>query len=241
MCRVLLSVGVIVLLTPVALVGEAATITFDEPAAVGNLGHMVDQLNVGGVTFTPEGVPWLSVPLVTPRTTFDDRSPNPYPYDFISGNLLQVHSTELRLDFSQPVSSFGFGAALNATSDLGQMQIDLFDSGLGSLGTFTLTLDRTLVSQSGGVNSNSEGRFFVGDLAGASRARITNFGDGAGSASELNFVVDNVTFESIPEPSTLLLLSAGLVGAACRRFTVRARRRRPACQRSRPRRSGSGR
>jgi len=216
---VLSFVGVAVVLTTVAPVGEAETITFDEPAAVSNLGYFVSQLNVGGVTFTPEGVPCpcVSVPVVTPRTTFDDRSPSSYPYDFISGNLLQVHSTELRLDFSQPVSSFRFGAALDATASPGQMQIDLFDSGLGSLGTFSLTLDRTPVSQLGGTNSNSEGLFFVGGLAGMSRARITNFGDDTIDASEFNFVVDNVTFQPIPEPSTLLLLFAGLVVAAHRR------------------------
>lgn len=209
--------GVAVFLTTVAPVGDAETVTFDEPGVVSILGSSIPQLNVGGVTFTPEGVPWSSVPLVTPRTTFDDRSPSPYPYDFISGNLLQVHSTELRIDFSQPVSSFGFGAALDATASPGQMQIDLFDSGLGSLGTFFLTLDRTLVSQLGGTNSNSEGLFFVGGLAGMSRAQITNFGDGTSDASEFNFVVDDVTFQQIPEPSTLLLLSAGLVVAAHRR------------------------
>lgn len=210
-------VGVAVILRTVAPVGQAETITFDEPAVVSILGTSISQLNVGGVTFTPEGVPWVSVPLVTPRTTFDDRSPSPYPYDFISGNLLQVHSTELRVDFSQPVSSFGFGAALDATASPGQMQIDLFDSGLGSLGTFVLTLDRTLASQLGGTNSNSEGLFFVGGLAGLSRARITNFGDGTIDASEFNFVVDNVAFKTIPEPSSLLLLSVGLVIPACRR------------------------
>ncbi len=222
---VLSFVGVAVVLTTVAPVGGAETITFDEPAVVSILGTSILQLNVGGVTFTPEGVPWVSVPLVTPRTTFDDRSPSPYPYDFISGNLLQVHSTELRVDFSQPVSSFGFGAALDATASPGQMQIDLFDSGLGSLGTFFLTLDRTLVSQLGGTNSNSEGLFFVGGLAGMSHARITNFGDGTIDESEINFVVDNVTFQPIPEPSTLLLLSVGLVVAAHRRWRQRCQQR----------------
>lgn len=185
------------------------------------LGSPSTQLNVDGVTFTPEGVsrPPGSAPLVTPRWTFDDRSP--YPYDFISGNLLQMHSNELRVDFSQPVSSFGFGAALDATASPGQMQIDLFDSGLGSLGTFFLTLDRTPVSQLGGTNSNSEGLFFVGGLAGMSRARITNFGDGTINGSEFGFVVDNVTFQPIPEPSALFLLSVGLVVAGHRRRSQR--------------------
>ena len=209
MRRVFSFVGVAVLLTTVAPVGKAEMITFDEPEVVSILGPSIHQLSVGGVTFTPEGVPRGSMPLVTPRTTFDDRSPSPSPYDFISGNLLQAYSTELRIEFSQPVSSFGFGAALDATSSPGQMRIDLFDSGLGSLGTFFLTLDRTPVSKLGGTNSNSEGSFFVSGLAGMSRAQITNFGDGAIAASAFNFVVDNVTFQTIPEPSSVAMLFAG--------------------------------
>ncbi len=224
MCRMLSFVGVAVVLTTVAPVSEAETITFDEPAVVSILGSSIPQLNVGGVTFTPEGVPWGSVPLVTPRTTFDDRPPSPYPYDFISGHLLQVHSTELRVDLSQPVSSFGFGAALDSTASPGQMRIYLFDSGLGSLGTFFLTLDRTLVSQLGGTNSNSEGQFIVGGLAGMSRARITNFGGGTIDESEFNFVVDNVTFQPIPEPPTLLLLAMAGTFLISRRLSALKKR-----------------
>jgi hypothetical protein len=219
---VLSLVGVAVFLTTVAPVGAAETITFD-----GILGPNVPQLTVGGVTFIAEGVPEDGVPLVDPRTTFDDRSPSPYPYDFISGNVLQVRSTGLRIDFSQPVSSFGFGAALDATSDPGQMQIDLFDSGLGSLGTYFLTLDRTPVSHLGGTGSNSEGLFFADGLAGMSRARITNFGDGINGESLFGYVVDNITFQTVPEPSTLVLLAGGLAAAAHR---WRRQRRDEACQ-----------
>ena len=37
----------------------------------------------------------------------------------LASNLLQVHSTEVRVDFSEPVSSFGFGAALDASASSG--------------------------------------------------------------------------------------------------------------------------
>jgi hypothetical protein len=204
-------VSVVSVLPTIAQAEGATTITFDEQVAVGNLGSSLPQLTVDGVTFTPDGDARSSVPFVTPRTTFDDRSPSPYSYDFISGNLLQVSSTELWVNFSQPVSSFGFGAALNLTSSPGQMQIDLFDSSEGSLGTFFLVLDQTHISQQGGMNSNSEGLFFVGGISGISRALITNFGDGILDGSRFGFVVDSITYQPIPEPSTLLLLSVSLL------------------------------
>jgi hypothetical protein len=217
--RWILSLATVVSALPtVTQVEGAITITFDEQAAVSNLGSSLPQLAVDGVTFTPDGDAGSSVLLVTPRTTFDDRSPSPYPYDFIAGNLLQVSRTELWVGFSQPVSSFGFGAALNLTSSPGQMQIDLFDSNEGILGTFYLLLDQTQISQQGGMNSNSEGLFFVGGIPGISRALITNFGDSILDGSKFGFVVDNITFQPVPEPSPLLLFLVGLLLATRRRL-----------------------
>jgi hypothetical protein len=208
---ILFLASVVSALPIVAQVEGAMTITFDEQAAVSNLGSSLPQLAVDGVTFTPDGNAGSSVPLVTPRTTFDDRSPNLYPYDFIDGNLLQVSRTELRVDLPQPVSSFGFAAALNLTTSPGQMQIDLFDSNERTLGTFYLLLDQTQISQQGGTNSNSEGLFFVSGIPGISRALITNFGDGILNGSKFGFVVDNITFQPVPEPSPFLLLLMGLL------------------------------
>jgi len=215
MRQVLSLVGVAVLLVTVAAVGEAKTITFDEPEAVSVLGSWVAQLDVGGVTFTPGGVsPEGGMPLVMPRTTFDDRSPSPYPYDFISGNLLQVMSTQLRIDFSQPASSFGSVRRWTRRPAPDRCRLTSSTAVLKASARFLLTLDSTL---SGGASSNSEGLFFVDGLAGMSRAKISNFGDGIIGESLFGFVVDNVTFQTIPEPSSLVLFAAGLPVAANRR------------------------
>lgn len=192
----------------------ANPITFDEPEATSVLWSSLPQFSIGGLTLTPQGA--LPVgnpyPFVTPRGTFDDRSPSPYSYDYISGNVLQVNSTEVLVDFGNPVGSFGFGAALNATSSPGLMTIQMFDSQQASLGLFSLTLDRTVLSLLGGTNSNSEGLFFVSGLSGASSALITSFGDGTANTSQFNWVIDNITFVSVPEPSTLIQLCTSLLG-----------------------------
>jgi hypothetical protein len=206
----------------------AGTITFSEQPVLDLLTHTyvgpsgtmlysdtLSNFSLVGVQFTPTG---NSSPGTFPnlilRTTFDNRSPAAYPYDFISENVMQISSTGLRLDFSVPSSSFGFGAALNATSSLSSMLVQLFDSQDQSLGAFTLTLDRTVLSSSGGTNSNSEGQFFISNLPGISYATISNFGDGSTNGSQYNWVIDNVTTAPIPEPTSLLLLGTGLGGIA---------------------------
>ena len=174
------------------------TITFDEPEAVSRLGQTQTELAVDEVTFTPEGV---GSRMVTPRTAFDNRSP--YPYDFISGNVLQVHSTELNIQFGGPVTSFGFGAALNVTAMPGTMLLEFFDDQGNSVGSSTVDLDRTVTSRLGGTNSNSEGVFSADSLMAVSRVKITNRGDGTANGSDVDWVIDNVTNDvaSLPTPS----------------------------------------
>ena len=50
-------------------------VTFDEPEATSGLGRTVAQFSIAGITFTPAG---SGSRFVTPRDTFDDRSPSPY-------------------------------------------------------------------------------------------------------------------------------------------------------------------
>jgi hypothetical protein len=163
---------------------------------------------VAGTTFT--GVD-PGPPFVSPRTTFDDRSPSPYPYDFISGNVLQVAGQRLRIDFAAPISGFGFGAALNSTFGVGTMRVDLYGANNQIIGSQQLTLDRTVLSQLGGTNSNSEGQFQMAGFATNSihYAIIRNFGDPAVAASRQNWVIDNITIQQVPEPASLLTFGAG--------------------------------
>src|SRR3989442_657601 len=114
---------------------EGQILTFDEPQSQRSMTHIcacvhtqyysdsVSQFTTGTVTLTATGS------LLYVRSTFDDRSPNPYPYRFIAGNVVQVYGNQLRIDLSQPSDHFGFGAALNATSGVGQMTVQLFEAG----------------------------------------------------------------------------------------------------------------
>jgi hypothetical protein len=204
---------------------SAEVITLSSPQVTGLLTntyvgsttmHYSDPLTsfwIDGVTFEPFGATQGGSPYSHLRTTFDNRAPAPYSYDFINENVMQVASSGLRLEFDTPTTLFGFGAALNATASPSSMQVELFGPSDASLGTFLLTLDRTLVSTSGGTNSNSEGKFVAPPLGLISAVQILNFGDGMNESSQFHWVIDNVEFNpvAVPEPALLTLV---LVGAA---------------------------
>jgi hypothetical protein len=236
--RLRLSQALLAVMALLAGVGTAtaSTITFSEPEVTSLLTHTYvgsrpmqysDQMpsfSLGGVTFQAFGAVQGGVPDFYLRTTFDDRSPSAYPYDFIAGNLMQVRSTGLVLTFAGPVLGFGFGAALNATASLGRIDVELFGALGQSLGSSPLALDRTVLSTSGGTNSNSEGRFSAPSGLVITYARLTSFGDGTANASQFNWVIDQVSYlpATIPEPSTWILLGTGLAAVARRSSMPRA-------------------
>ena len=225
------AIAPVALATPVS----ATAITFSEPSVVSLMtrtfiGTRVfifsdhfPTFSLSGATFAATGSTSLGSPNVLLRDTFDDRSPAPYPYDFIDGNLMQVASTGLDISFATPTNTFRFGAAIDSTISPATMQIELLGIGNASLGLFTLTLDRTVLSTHGGTNSNSEGLFVAPNVGPITGARLRNFGDGTSNGSQYHWVIDNIEFQgtTVPEPMSLLLVGAGLVAG-----TMRARRRR---------------
>lgn len=194
---------------------SAAVITYDEQPVLDLLGGSrwtsgMPSFSVSGLTFAAQGTTSLGIPpFLYLRSSWDDRSPSPSPYDFISGRMMQIGSTALQISFAEPVAAFGFGAALNGTSALSSMQVELFNAGSQSLGVFSFNLDRTTLSLLGGTNSNSEGLFNISS-PGIASARITNFGDGINSASQYHWVIDNISYSSVPEPATGILVGMGI-------------------------------
>jgi hypothetical protein len=109
----------------------------------------------------------------------------------------------LTLDFSHTTSTLAFGIVLN-TLDLMQpgIFVELFDSGLQSIGTSTLDTNPLILF--------SEGQFSYAGTP-ISRAVITF---NTSSGADL-FALDNLEFEAseVPEPSTLSLIAIAAVFA----------------------------
>src|SRR6476469_1217000 len=114
---------------------QAQMLTFDEPQSQ----QTMMRVNNGTHTmyYSPSQTEWLfgDVSLTALgstmylRSTFDDRSPGPYPYRFISRNVAQIQGPQLRIDFPGGTNRFGFGAALNATSGQGRIVVEVSGAG----------------------------------------------------------------------------------------------------------------
>src|SRR4051794_40830069 len=96
-----------IFLTLGASAAFAQVLTFDEPESQQSMINVIAGVN-GSKTlyFSGDAKQWsygdvvlTSVGLTSiVRSTFDDRSPSPYPYRFISGNVMQVRNNKLRID-----------------------------------------------------------------------------------------------------------------------------------------------
>ena len=107
------------------------------------------------------------------------------------------------------------------------MAIELYGANDTLLDTLPLLLDRTVLSQLGGTNSNSEGLFAMNplDTNVIQYAIIRNAGDPNVGESKFNWVIDNIVVEqaAVPEPASVLLVGVGAVGVLARRHRARVR------------------
>jgi hypothetical protein len=217
----------------------AATITFDESVFTS-----VMTQSGPGMTYS-SSVPVFSVEDITFTAGGSTSGPFPSMFNFrttaaggsIGGNVMQIYGTELRIDFANTITAFGFGSALDSTSRPGQMDVQFFRRGsLIASSLFDLAFPPGAVS-SGGT--------FHADGIIADSVRITNRGDGVETRSNYNWFLDNLTYTqgvppppqfpppppnsdlppppppplAVPEPSSLLLLAAGVAA------TIGARRK----------------
>jgi hypothetical protein len=181
--------------------GEAATITFDE---LTNGEVVTNQYAALGVLFSSAAG---QSNLITTQAQYNSTKPN-----FICTGFQSINCTgETILDFIVPVTSLIFhGMGINDV-DVDVAHIDIFTNGAFA-STFIL----------GGNSEDFEPR--IVDLSAfidVTRIRIYNITDSAGIGWD-TFSFENGGTTAVPEPATLLLVGAGLVGAVRRRRAKRA-------------------
>ena len=176
---------------------RAQMLTFDEPQASQAMTNVFNGLHT--LYFSAAASDWsfgdVSLNAVGStlylRSTFDDRSPAPYPYRFIVRNVAQVQGSQLRIEFPNGTNRFGFGAALDATSGQAQMTVDISGPSGSPLGSYSVSLQRSTNTDG---STNSEGVFFISGLGDIRSVTITNSGDPLVPASRNNWVIDNIQY-----------------------------------------------
>lgn len=185
-----------------------------------------DETPPGLVSVTNPGAPAGTSPFLSFRgVSFDFRVGNqlsadarygatgPGNFTFIQGRVLEGDAAGiLTLNFGVPTPLLAFGVGLTSQGGLTPgFTVELFN-GVQSLGSVAVS-----TGQVAGLPL-SVGQFsFSGPLI--SRA-VINFNEAALS-SPRRFALDNLTYEPVPEPATLILLGTGLAGIAA---SVRRRR-----------------
>lgn len=196
------------------------------PASADPITLTFDETPPGLVPVTNPAAPVSASPFLSSRgATFEFRVNNllsadarygaagPGNFTFVQGRVLEGDAAGiLTLTFTTPTRLLGFGVALTSANTLPSgLTVELFDSSLQSLGIIGVSTSQL------SPFPLSEGQFnYIGMPI--SRA-VLNFNEGS-LAFPRRFAVDNLAYEPIPEPATLVLLGTGLVAVA-----VRARRK----------------
>jgi hypothetical protein len=185
---------------PLLLIGSAsaATLTFDE------LPHQsVNGLSFGGVTFgfVVEGAPSVDA--------YYNAGPG-LNLTFVQGPSLEGSSFGvLTLHFLVPASMLRFGLARSTFDPLTPgFTVDAFTRS---------ALIRSFSVNTAPLISFSEGLFHYSDPSRLISRAVIRFDDP--SAAD-RFALDNLTFNEVPEPNSVLLLTSGLTAA----LTYRVRR-----------------
>jgi hypothetical protein len=199
--------GALVLMLALPSVSGAApiTLTFDELPT-----QPVNGLSFMGVTF---GFQVGGLPSGDARYNAE----GPGDFTFIQGRVLEGDAAGiLTLDFPEPTPFLAFGIALSTLNAvMPGVTIQLFDTAQQSLGIFPVNTSPLILI--------SENQFsFEGALI--SRA-VLDFNENFTPIVPgiHRFALDNLNFEPIPEPASLLLLGSGLVAISTK---LHRRRRR---------------
>ena len=210
MRRYLLSLtGVILAAAVLVPTAQAAIVDFDSIVAPG----FYDQVTPGG----PQGPH-----LVFPGVTFDGgvvlsndgwadlatSAPNVYgTSDFLPLNDGSFLPGSITAVFGTPVTSVGLDV-INGYPDGANVTLTAFDAGHAVLGSIVVGLDAfSLPGAVGSVSLSGLGLIYS--------IEVTSDQD----TGSIDFAIDTVEFEPIPEPGTLVLIGTGLA-------TMLARRRR---------------
>lgn len=200
-----LAVACLFTFTVASAVSNAETISFDEFAATNNNVAIQNEYSGVGVTFgTDNSGTWGGISNGDPGT-WGLNGTNGFPAFLGNNGQNNAYTYVSTISFNTSVTSFSFDVSRSNGSEAGQSLTWYAYEGLNLRGSATITL--------GNINSWSTVSL---NFAGIDFDKVVL--DGSGSQSLFSpYGIDNLQFSAaaaVPEPLTLWLLGAGLIGLA---------------------------